>query len=319
MTGLRVVKPGALTLIQDLGRFGYQHLGVSPGGAMDEHAYLWANRLLGNRSDSPALEISLGGLQLEVHTDIVIAITGADLQARCNGEPLACWQTHTVRRGDALTFGFPVRGVRSYLAVAGGFLVEPVFGSVSTVVREGIGGLDGMGQPLRAGDWLPVAEESASNSLEGYLQGHCHRRVPPRFIPDYGQAVMLRVLEGQQCSEFARAEVQRFYEHPYTVSRRGDRMGVTLDGLALRGPAQGMTSEGIPFGAIQVPPDGQPIVLLKDRQTMGGYPKIGTVHPLDAFSLAQCPPGTAVQFTPVDAQAYFQAWRVFSRFFNVNG
>jgi len=285
--GLTVINPGTLTLLQDLGRFGYQQMGLTPGGAADEQAFLWANKLLDNSPNSPALEITLGGLALKVQKSICIALTGADLQARRNGVALANWQTHNLKAGDRLQFGFPRSGVRAYLAVAGGFVVAPTFGSVATVVREQMGGLDGRGRPLQEGDCMPCAA-----SERGML-----RRVPPRFIPDYAEPLTVRVMEGQQRALFDDAQMNRFYASEYRVSTQSDRMGVRLDGPWLHPTVGGIVSEGIPFGAIQVPPNGQPIILLKDRQTIGGYPKLGTVHPLDAFALAQRQPGQLIRFT----------------------
>lgn len=291
-TGLTVIKPGMLTLLQDLGRFGYQHLGLTPGGAADEQAFLWANKLLGNSPNSPVLEITLGGLALKVQKPTRIALTGADLQASCNDVALANWQTHNVKAGDHLQFGFPSSGVRAYLAVAGGFTVVPAFGSVATVVREQVGGLDGRGHPLQEGDCLPFA------SCERGMA----RRVAPRFIPDYTKPLTVRVMEGQQRAMFDEAELSRFYASEYRVSTQSDRMGIRLDGPTLHPTHGGIVSEGIPFGAIQVPPSGQPIILHKDRQTIGGYPKLGTIHPLDAFALAQRQAGQSVRFTPISSE-----------------
>ncbi len=291
--GLKVIKPGMLALVQDLGRFGYQHLGLTPGGAADEQAFLWANKLLGNSPNSAALEITLGGLELTVQVATCIALTGADLQARRNGEVLANWQTHAVEPGDQLQFGFPSSGVRAYLAVAGGFFIAPTFGSVATVMREQMGGLAGRGQPLQVGDCLPCA-----SIKQGTL-----RRVPPRFIPDYTEPLRVRLIEGHQKSLFDAADLDRLYSSEYRVSNQSDRMGVRLEGPALQPARGGIVSEGINFGVVQVPPDGQPIVLLKDRQTIGGYPKVGAIHPLDAFALAQRQAGQPIRFTSISPEA----------------
>ncbi len=304
VTGMTVIKPGMLTLLQDLGRFGYQHLGLTPGGAMDEQAFLWANKLLGNSPDSAALEITLGGLELRVQESTRIALTGADMQASCNGVALANWQTHNLMAGDHLRFGFSRTGVRAYLAVAGGFPVVPAFGSVATVVREGMGGLDGRGRPLRQGDCLPCAAARCDMV----------RRVPPRYIPDYSRCLIVRVVEGQHCALFDEADRRRFYAGEYRVSNQSDRMGVRLDGPTLHPGRGGIVSEGINFGAVQVPPNGQPIVLLKDRQTIGGYPTLGTIHPLDAFALAQRQAGQVVQFAKADQEQTSRDCKVFYRF-----
>lgn len=290
--GLKVIRPGMLTLVQDLGRFGYQHLGLTPGGAADEQAFLWANKLLGNSPNEAALEITLGGLELMVQVSTCIALTGADLQARCNGEALPNWQTHNVRPGDHLQFGFPRSGVRAYLAVAGGFAIAPTFGSVATVVREQMGGLNGNGRALQVGDCLPCSA----------IKPRTQRRMPPRYIPDYTAPLTVRVMEGHQRSLFEATNLRRFYASEYRVSNHSDRMGFRLEGPALQPADEGIVSEGINFGAIQVPPNGQPIILLKDRQTIGGYPKLGSIHPLDAFALAQRQAGQPVRFTPISPE-----------------
>lgn len=304
--GLRVLNGGILALVQDLGRFGYQHLGLSTGGAADEHAYLWANRLLGNVSGAAAVEICFGGLQLEAEISTRIAMTGADLQPTLNGEPVAGWQTLELQRGDRLAFGYAKQGIRGYLAVQGGFQIEPVFGSVSTVMREQVGGLDGKGGKLQAGDLLPCAAGDTSR----------HFSLAPRYRPDYSQPLTLRVIEGHQRELFPAAELARFYSETYRISPQSDRMGVRLSGPALQPLADGIISEGISFGAVQVPKDGQPIILLKDRQTIGGYPKLGTVFALDAFKLAQRQPHTEVRFAPMPLHEAQHKLQQFYRFFS---
>lgn len=305
--GLRVINPGVLTLVQDLGRFGYQHLGLSPGGAADEQAFLWANRLLGNSPNSPALEICLGGLVLEAERATRVAFTGADAQATLSGQRLAPWQTINLKAGDELKFGYPKTGVRSYLAVEGGFHIAPTFGSVATVMREGLGGLKGVGSPLKKGDRLPCAVAPVGPVL----------RVPPPYIPDYSDSPTLRVIEGHQAKLFNQADLELFYSSDYQISNQSDRMGARLSGPALTAGEQGIISEGTSFGAIQVPPDGQPIVLLKDRQTIGGYPKLGTVFVLDAFALAQRQPHTKVRFQPMELTQAQQLLNRFYAFFGV--
>lgn len=310
--GLRVVNAGILSLTQDLGRFGYQHLGLAPGGAADEHAFLWANRLLGNSPNSPALEICLGGLHLEAELATRVALTGADAQAALNGQRLAAWQTVDLKAGDRLKFGHPQSGVRSYLAVQGGFHVTPSFGSVATVMREGIGGLDGAGSALKKADRLLFAQASGGHSTPGHLP----KRVPPAYLPDYSETPVLRVIEGHQAMLFEKKQLEVFYSSDYLINSQSDRMGARLTGPSLTPREEGIISEGTSFGAIQVPPDGQPIVLLKDRQTIGGYPKLGTVFALDAFALAQRQPNTQVRFEPMDLN---QAQQLLSRFYDFFG
>lgn len=302
--GLKVIKPGPLTLLQDLGRFGYQHLGLSPGGAADEHASRWANRLLGNEPNAPVLEVTLGGLCLSVERPLQIALTGADQQASVNGRPISTWCTHTLVEGDRLQFGFASSGVRAYVAVRGGFAVGPCYGSVATVTREKMGGLEGSGEPLKTGDVLPCPD----------VRPVVERAVPSRFIPDYREPVTLRLMASERRGWFSAAAFEGLYRTAYRLASRSDRMGARLEGDTVASRVNGIVSEPIPFGAVQVPPDGLPIVLLKDRQTIGGYPTMGIVHPLDAFALAQCQPGSTIRFAPATLDECRREWSVFLRF-----
>ncbi len=307
MSGLRVLNTGILALVQDLGRLGYQHLGLSTGGAADEHAYLWANRLLGNAPGAAALEVCFGGLQLEAETATRIAITGADLQPTLNGQLVSAWQTLNLQPGDRLRFGYAKSGVRAYLAVQDGFDIKPVFGSVATVMREQIGGLDGKGGKLAVGDLLPCTASQPRGTVA----------ISPGRLPDYSQPLTLRVIEGHQSELFPVEALARFYREAYQISPQSDRMGVRLSGPELHPLADGIISEGISFGAVQVPKDGQPIILLKDRQTIGGYPKLGTVFALDAFMLSQRQPNTEVRFAPMPLYEAQRELQRFYRFFNL--
>ena len=305
--GLKVIKPGVLTLVQDLGRFAYQHIGLSPGGAADEHAFLWANRLLDNRSNSPALEICFGGLQLEALANTNIAITGAEMNATINDQPIENWQTHALKVGDKLSFAHATSGIRSYLAIQDGFQLQPSFGSVATVMREKMGGLDGDGSPLKTDDFLPCSENKPTLTT----------RVPPVFIPDYQQPLVLSVIPGEQTDQFDETELEKLYHWIYRISPQSDRMGIRLEGEPIKPRVQGIISEGIAYGTIQLPPDGQPIILLKDRQTMGGYPKLGTLFVLDAFLLSQQQANTEVRFTQISLEEAQEKLRYFYRFFGV--
>lgn len=302
---LKVIKPGVLTLVQDLGRFAYQHIGLSPGGAADEHAFLWANRLLNNRPNSPALEICFGGLQLEAFAKTNISITGAEMNATLNERPIKNWQTHTLNVGDKLRFAHATSGIRSYLAIQDGFQLQPSFGSVATVMREKMGGLDGDGNPLKADDFLPCTEHKPK------LTTH----VPPLFIPDYQQPLILSVIPSEQTDQVDAAELEKLYHWTYRISPQSDRMGIRLEGEPIRPKVNGIISEGIAYGTIQLPPDGQPIILLKDRQTMGGYPKLGTLFVLDAFLLSQQQAHTEVRFTQMSLEEAQEKLRYFYRFF----
>ncbi|MDD0845392.1 biotin-dependent carboxyltransferase family protein [Pseudomonas sp. Gutcm_11s] len=305
MSGLRVLKPGPLSLLQDAGRQGWQHLGVSPSGAQDGHAAAWANRLLGNAWGAPLLEIALGGVELLAEVDTCLALTGAPATARLDDAPLLAWSRFAVRAGQRLHIDFARSGQRLYLAAAGGFQALPVLGSVSTQVREELGGLNGRGGRLLAGDLLPC----------GTATGERAASVPWPFQPDYRAIPLLRVITGGDAVEFAAEQLQSFFAQAWQLSPQSDRMGARLLGEPLA-PPQRQWSLGMSRGAIQVPPDGQPIILQADRQTMGGYPVLGWLHPLDQWRLAQCTPRHPLHFTQVsvsDAQADLREFYCFFR------
>lgn len=306
MMALVVIKTGLLSLLQDAGRRHYQHQGLTTGGAADEQAFFWANRLLGNPADSPCIEICYGGLQLKATEPCQIAITGADCGAMINEQPAANWQTHHLNNDDILRFDYPRSGVRSYLAVKGGFQVQPVFGSVASVMREKTGGLDGFGSPLKTGDYLPFTQ----------LQVSQQRQVPQTFIPDYDAALTLHIIENRQLHIFREPAFADLYAGNYQISLQSNQMATRLQGPSIHAERPGIISEGMALGAVQIPPDGQPIVLLKDRQTIGGYPVIGWVSPLDVFQLAQRPPEQKVKFNGISLTEAQQLLRKFYRFFS---
>ncbi|MBD9632071.1 biotin-dependent carboxyltransferase family protein [Pseudomonas sp. PDM19] len=301
---LKIMVCGLLCLLQDGGRRGWQHLGVSPGGPVDKHAAAWANRLLGNRPGVPLLEIALGGVELEVQADTWLALAGAELPATLDGKPLPGWSRFRVRAGQRLKLGFARTGQRGYLAAAGGFAAQPILGSVATQMREKLGGLAGKGQPLAADDLLECAAYG-----ERFTRG---ASVPWPYRPDYREVPILRVLPGPDA--FSGEQREAFFEQRWQVSPQSDRMGVRLRSEALNAPRR-QWSLGVVEGAIQVPPDGQPIVLLADRQSMGGYPLLGVLHPLDIGRLAQCPAHSEVRFTPVSVERAQADLRTFLRFF----
>lgn len=306
--GFTVIKAGALSLLQDRGRFGYQSLGLTSGGAMDEHAACWANHLLKNHPDDALLEITFGNVELEAQLTGLVAVTGASCGFSINGEDRENWSVHEVCPGDRLHFGWMREGTRTYLAVVGGFQVAPEFGSVSTVVRESVGGI--AGRAVAVGDLLMYSEADSTD-----LQ---HTSVPFRFRPDYNpSALHLRVIAGYQYAAFSEDERDRFFSSIYKVRPESDRMGYRLSGPSVEPALRGIYSEGIAFGAVQIPADGQPIILMKDRQTIGGYPKIGTVLPLDLFHLSQCRAGTEVIFKLIELDEAQSLMRDFYRFFGI--
>lgn len=292
---MKVVQPGILSLLQDGGRVGQHRIGLTNGGPLDAEAFGYCNRLLQNPVGSTVIEISFGGLQLEALTDTYICLTGAVMPLKINNQTQPNWEVLPVKAGDTLAIEFAEKGCRAYLGVAGGFDVAPSFGSTATVVREKIGGL--IGDKLHAGDELPCAEVADRKRL--YLKED-HR-------PRYQNEVTVRVIPGYQQKHFSRFQQRRFFSHAFTVSDRCDRMGYRLEGPAIECDIEGILSEGICFGAIQIPADGQPIVLLNDRQTIGGYPKIGSALSLDCARLAQLRPGGKVHFAPISPHAAHNA------------
>ncbi|MCY1349626.1 putative protein YbgK [compost metagenome] len=297
---LRVLAPGPLSLLQDAGRHGWQHLGVSPGGPLDPHAAAWANRLLGNCRGAPLLEIALGGVELECLADGWLALCGADLPIRLDDAARPNWSRFAVRAGQRLRLGFARSGQRAYLAVPGGFRAEAVLGSVATQVREGLGGLQGDGTPLRTADELQGAPGDFARGAS----------VPWPFVADYRQPATLRVLP----AEGVDAALRQFVAQAWRLSPQSDRMGARLQGEPLALPP-GEWSQGMVSGAIQLPPDGQPIILQADRQTMGGYPLLGWLHPLDAGRLAQTPAHAELRFAVADLEQAQAELREFYRFF----
>ncbi|WP_271409165.1 biotin-dependent carboxyltransferase family protein [Pseudomonas sp. Q1-7] len=304
MSGLRVIKPGPLSLLQDAGRYGWQHLGVSPAGPMDALAAAWANRLLGNARGAAVLEIALGGVELEAEADLWVALTGADMPLSLGGEPRWNWSRWRVEAGQRLQIGFARSGQRAYLALAEGIRAEPVLGSVACQLREGLGGLDAEGARLAEGDLLVGGQREFPRGAS----------VPWPWQPDYKVAQSLRVMIGGDAASFEEEQARAFFERPWLLSPQSDRMGARLEGEPLVAP-QRQWSQGVVSGAIQVPPDGQPIILMADRQTMGGYPVLGWVHPLDLGRLAQCPANQVLRFIAMSLEDAQDELRAFYRFF----
>lgn len=289
MSRLTIEASTPLCLLQDAGRFGVRHLGVTQGGAADWRSMSWANWLLGNGLEAPVIEITLGGFTVVAEDDCVLALAGADLGARVDDEPLAPWRSFRLNKGQRLQFSQPLLGARAYLAAPGGFDAPKVLGSSSTVVREELGGLDGMGHALSKGASLSYSGNSVM----------LLRELTADQRPDLKLDTPLDLVLGAQIGEFSGQSLFDAFNSVWNVDSRADRMGIRLLGPALQYQGKPMISEGIPLGAVQVPPDGQPIVLLNDRQTIGGYPRLGALTPLALARLAQCLPGAQVRLRPV--------------------
>lgn len=287
MSAFVVLKPGVVSTLQDQGRFGYAHLGLTQGGPADHRSYRIADLLLQNPSPSCQVEVSVGGLSVVALADTVFCVTGAQMPLTVNGQPKSLWQTHRVKKDDVIALGFAQAGVRSYLAVAGGFRLPKYFGSNSTVLREKVGGI--AGGALQQGQFLPV--RPAYRSLLFTL--------PESYWPGFSTPLELGLVPGYQQQWFDTIQWQQLYSTDYKVSALSDRMGYRLEGEPLCCQPRALLSEGICYGAVQLPPEGLPIVLLNDRQTLGGYPKPGAVLATDAAALAQCRQGHSIRFYPV--------------------
>ncbi len=298
---VEVLSPGALATIQDLGRPGYQHAGVPVSGAMDPFALRAGNLLVGNQPSDACVEVTLAGAAFRFWEDAVIALTGADLGCVAHTPDLPhwdipLWTSCYLRPGSWIEFRRPVWGCRAYLSIAGGIAVTPVMGSRATYLRGGFGGY--AGRALRAGDLLPVGPARGDAYM---LIGHEPEK--PLLLPPYAANPTVRVVLGPHADRFADDSVSALLTESYAMSPQSDRMGLRLRGPALKRRVGGeMLSAGTMLGAIQIPPDGQPIVLMADRQTAGGYPVIATVVQDDIPLLAQCVPGEAtVRFRAVPA------------------
>ena len=283
-----MIDGGILSLIEDFGRFGLCDKGITNSGVMDEYAYIMANKLLQNTQNTNCIEITLGGLKLQTSDSCKISITGADCSCKINSKEVSNWKTHNLNKGDTVEFGYAKNGMRIYLAVKGGFKVPNVLGSASVTIKEKLGGLDG--DKLKKGDILHFSNLQFSQN---------NTALKKNLIPKYKKNLDLRVVLGYQNDFFEKKEIDKFFSTSYTISSQNNRMGYRLEGEPIDCMADGIISEGICFGAVQIPKDGQPIVLLKDRQTIGGYPKIGSVLPIDCFRLSQLRAGDSIAFKPI--------------------
>jgi antagonist of KipI len=289
---LEILSPGPLTTVQDLGRYGFGRYGVPPSGALDSFSLRVANLLVGNPETEAGLEITLMGLKLRVLTDLVVALCGGDLQPRLNDKPFDMWCSRIVRKGDTLFLKAPRTGCRAYLAVGGGISLVPVLASKSTNVASKFGGYEG--RSLRKGDLL------FSGAPDQHLQ-RAGKMFKPEGRPSYTGDWVIRVLLGPQDQDFPEESKRLFFDSSYTVSSQSDRTGLRLSGPALhrkKDLGDSIISEGIVPGAIQVPGDAQPIILLVETVT-GGYRKIATVISADLPLLGQVKPGERVRFREV--------------------
>ena len=289
-----------MTTVQDSGRWGYQGFGTPVAGAMDIKAYKVANMLVGNKDGQAALEFTMMGGEYEFTQDAFASITGANMNATLDGEPVANWSAFKVAAGSRLQFTFATAGCRAYLAVAGGIDVPLILGSRSTHTRSKAGGLEG--RALKAGDELPIGSADIAKSQPLTLSAE--------LIPAMDTQVSLRVLLGPQDEDFTAAGIQTLFSNTYKVTSEADRMGYRLEGEIIEHATKAdIVSDALCQGAIQVPAHGMPIIMMADRQTTGGYTKIGSVISADLRLLAQVKPGDSVSFVQVDDDQAVQSLR----------
>jgi biotin-dependent carboxylase-like uncharacterized protein len=300
---IKILNPGAMTTVQDEGRFGYMDSGISESGAMDKNSYRKANYLVGNKKDEAALEITLMGPELLFDKDTVFGYMGAEMETTLDGEIVSRGKAYLARKGQSLKFGFAKNGIRAYLAFAGGIDVPIVLGSRSTNIKCEIGGYKG--RKLQAGDTLETGDA-------GYSAHKIRRILKRKATPlKYSSEIQVRVIAGPQDDYFTENGIIDFFNTPYKVSTDIDRMGIRLDGKAIDANAPtDIVSDGITFGSIQVTSSGMPIILMADHQTTGGYAKIATVVSDDLQFLAQARPGDVIRFKQVDISDV-QKWNYF--------
>ena len=290
MGALKVFSPGIYTIVQDRGRFGFQHMGVPVSGSLDRFSFTIANLLVGNPENLAALEITITGPSLEIRKEMDIALTGAVMDIAVNGTRVEQWQSVRVKPGDIVRTGQVESGCRSYLAFSGGIHVPEVMGSRSTYVQAGIGGFKG--RPVQKGDVLETGET---------LLLERERILPEKYIPDYRGDLAVKVIPGPQDDYFDDG-INTLFSSSYRVTPQSNRMGYRLSGQVIplkKGMPDSITSEPAMPGSIQIPPDGQPIILFVE-QTVGGYAKIATIISSDLSSVAQTIPGDAIRFESVD-------------------
>ena len=300
---LEVLAPGILSTIQDRGRFGFGRFGVAPSGALDHFALRVANLLVDNPENEAAIEITLTGFKTRVLVDLAVAVTGGDLGLRCNAEPLRMWQSQLLKSGDQLSFESHRFGCRAYLTVGGGFCLPKVLGSRSTNLNSGFGGMNG--RPLQKGDIL-------RSEVPGRHLDAAGRVFDLNDVPVYSNCWEIRVVPGPQDRQFTDAGINTFFNAWYRVAPQSDRTGIRLQGEPIEsrpGAADSILSEGLIPGAIQVPGDQQPIILLGETVS-GGYRKIATVISADLPLTGQMMPGDSVRFRAVSVREARRAlWR----------
>lgn len=289
MNKIYVKKAGLLTTIQDKGRWGYQQYGMSVAGAMDHFSMRVANLLVGNSEYEAVIEATFLGPEIVFECNEIIAITGADMSPKLNGDTIPMWSSILVEKGDVLSFSGVTKGLRSYISFSRVLDVPEIMGSKSTFLRGNLGGFEG--RKLADGDSIPLGD-TVLNTRGSYL--------PNKFIPNYVKEGNIRVVLGPQNDYFTEDAINTFLSSSYKITSEADRMGYRLDGPSVNHKdGADIISDGIVFGSIQVPGHGSPIIMMADRQTTGGYTKIATVITPDLGLLAQMGPDSTINFKEV--------------------
>jgi antagonist of KipI len=301
---IKVDRPGLLTTVQDLGRRGYQKYGIIASGVMDSWALRIGNAIVGNKPEEASLEITMSGPVLDLPAGLFFSLTGGDLQPQIEGISVPMWRPIHVKKNCQLRFGHPISGCRSYMTVSGGFNVADVMGSKSTYLRAAIGGFQG--RALQKDDILTVGSSFFARAewrdRNEFFSSTCWY-VPESYLPSTKEPVRVRYTLGGQWNAFSEISQQDFSTAIFSLSNQSDRMGYRLAGpkLMLENSLE-MISEAVAFGTVQVPPDGNPIILMADRQTAGGYPKIGQIVLADLPKTGQLSPGSKLCFSEVSLQ-----------------
>lgn len=293
MAGIIIESPGFFTTVQDVGRYGYQRFGMPVSGAMDTFSLHLANLLAGNSPGEACLESTYTGPVILFDLPGAVAISGADMGPQKNGKPVSNNKTIPVKKGDRLSFSGLRSGCRAYIAFSGGIDVPQFMGSRSTYLRAKLGGYEG--RPLRAGDEIPLGKIKRKIQV---------RELPPEILPDYRPEACLGVIEGPELYRFETGGIAAFFSSEYTVTDKSDRMGYRLSGEVIRHKPGGadIISSPVAAGTIQVPGNGQPIILMADRQTTGGYTRIANVITADLTLVAQLKPGDKIRFARVSLE-----------------
>ena len=287
---ITILTPGFFSTIQDEGRWGYQAYGMPVAGAMDRYAYRIANLLVGNKSEAAVIEMNMVGASLKFDETQLVAICGADMQATLDGRAVPNWSSLLASKGSELRMGYAPTGFRGYLAIRGGIDVPRVLGSRSTYTPAKIGGLEG--RALQQGDVLDIGGEEETEIAPQILE--------TQYIPAYEKNVILRVLLGPQEDMFTAEAIETFFGNEYMITDEADRIGYRLNGPKITHMDKAViVSDASPFGAVQISARGLPLILMADRQTTGGYAKIGTVIGPDLSKLAQAKPGDHVQMKKI--------------------